>query len=80
MEIWTNGLFPATRHRVVVPAEETLLRTHRQSFVLFSHPEDDVTVEPIHGEAPKSDKYKPINARKHLIQQFLATYQTFVPT
>ena len=30
MEVYTNGLFPSTRHRVVVPAEEVVRRRARQ--------------------------------------------------
>ena len=75
-EVFTNGLFPATRHRVVVPAEEVLRRQARQSFVFFVHPDDETVAQPIHGQQPKDPvKYgSKITARQHLINQFAVTY------
>jgi isopenicillin N synthase-like dioxygenase len=39
MEIYTNGVYPATRHRVVVPEEELIRRQPRQSLVFFLQPD-----------------------------------------
>ena len=76
MEVFTNGVFPATRHRVVVPTEEVRLRHPRQSFVFFVHPDDETVAQPIHGQEPKDvKKYgAKITAKQHLINQFAATY------
>lgn len=75
MEIFTNGLFPATRHRVVVPEAEVLRRQPRQSFVFFIHPNDETLVEPIHGQKPLKSKYNPITAGDHTRRQFSKTYK-----
>lgn len=82
MEIFTNGVFPATRHRVVVPAEEALLKKHRQTFAYFVHSDDEVVAEPIHGEEPSKDKYRPIKSRTHLVQKFMLSFseKDFVPS
>lgn len=47
LESWSNGVYPATKHRVVVPASEVLRRCARQSFVYFVHPDDEVVCGPI---------------------------------
>ena len=46
MEIFTNGLFPATRHRVVVPEKEVIRKQPRQSMVFFIIP--GLTTQEIH--------------------------------
>ena len=74
MEIYTNGVFPATRHRVMVPEEEFSRKRARQSFVFFVNSDDEVTLKPIMGQEPKLDKYKPVNAREHMDKLFEATY------
>lgn len=71
MEIWTNGAFIATSHRVRKVKEE------RYSFPLFFACDYDTVVEPLpelvaHGEAPK---YEPLKAGEHLFAQ---TAQSFV--
>ncbi len=77
MEMFTNGLFPATRHRVVVPATEVDRNKSRQSFAFFNGAHDDCTVEPIHGQEPIKEEYEPINAKKHITQKFKATLDNF---
>eukprot|EP00094_Tigriopus_californicus_P006531 TCALIF_06288-PA protein Name:"Similar to DDB_G0283291 Probable iron/ascorbate oxidoreductase DDB_G0283291 (Dictyostelium discoideum)" AED:0.34 eAED:0.34 QI:0/0.4/0.16/1/0.4/0.5/6/0/328 len=74
-KIFTNGKFPATRHRVVIPEEEIRRRQPRQSFVYFIHPDDSTLVKPILDEEPKLEKYQGINALQHLVNQFSATYR-----
>ncbi len=74
MEIFTNGRYPATRHRVVVPAEEAVRRTYRQSFAFFVNVDDAVTLKPLGGEEPKCDRYRPVNSRKHMDKLLEATY------
>lgn len=73
-EIITNGLFPATRHRVMVPEAEWKKRTSRQSIVLFVHPNNDILIEPLPGfNGPPH--YEPVTALQHLLNRFNATYQ-----
>ncbi len=74
MEIFTNGGYTATRHRVVVPKEELVRRTHRQSFAFFVNVDDAVTLQPLDGEEPKCDRYKPVNSREHMDALLNATY------
>lgn len=71
LEALTGGLFPATRHRVVVPELEIRRRTKRQSIVFFIHPDDAVVCEPLAGPDPR---YPPVTARQHLENRFAATY------
>ena len=74
MEIFTNGVFPATRHRVVVPEEEVLRHQPRQSFIFFVNPDDTTICRPIKGEEPKNEKYRAVNAKDYYTQQVAATY------
>ena len=77
MEIFTNGLYPATRHRVVVPPEETVRRTHRQSLAFFVHVDDAITLRPIgDDQVPASDRYRPVKCASHLDALFKATYRS----
>ena len=72
LEALTGGLFPATRHRVVVPELEWRRSTKRQSIVFFIHPDDAVVCEPLAGADPR---YPPVSARQHLENRFAATYE-----
>ena len=79
MEILTNGQFPATKHRVVIPKEEALRRQPRQSFVFFVNPEDEVKLEPVCClERPdeKTEKYRnvKVNAWQYQKAKFDQTY------
>ncbi len=75
MEIYSDGLFPATRHRVVVPEAEIRRSNARQSFVFFVHPDNDATVEPLINN-PKADKkrYEAVNSAEYTKKQFAKTY------
>ena len=76
METYTNGLFPATKHRVVIPPEEIRRKSPRQSFVFFVHPDDQVVAKPIKGQDPKKEKYATgVTARQHVLNQFASTYK-----
>ena len=75
LEVFSNGRFPATRHRVVIPEAEIRRKKPRQSFVFFIHPDDVTWVEPINGEKPTDKKYEGVNARQHLLNQFAQTYK-----
>ncbi len=74
MEILTNGRYIATRHRVVVPEEEAGREQPRQSFAFFVNVDDDVMLEPVNKEEPKSERYRPVLARKNLDSLLSATY------
>jgi len=75
LEIYSNGLFPATLHRVVIPEEEVLRKKARQSIVFFLHPESDSIVQPLINLENKNTKYEPISAIDHVNKRFAATYQ-----
>ena len=72
LEALTGGLFPATRHRVMVPEQERRRSTKRQSIVFFIHPDDAVVCEPLAGA---DSRYPPVTARQHLENRFAATYE-----
>ena len=74
MEIFTNGRFPATRHRVVVPEEEVTRRRHRQSFPFFVHVDDATLVQPLNSEEPRCERYRPVNSRAHFDALTKAAY------
>ena len=44
MEIWTNGYFLATKHRVLIPDSEIKRRTLRQSIAYFVASDDDYPI------------------------------------
>ena len=73
LENWSDGLFPATLHRVVIPPEEFLRKKARQSIVYFLHPDKDVWVEPLNGST--NPKYTPVNSLDYLNKRFTETYQ-----
>jgi len=71
LEAMTAGKYPATRHRVVVPEQEFMRKTLRQSIAFFVHPDDAIVCEPLSGPDPR---YPPVTARGHLENRFKATY------
>ena len=71
LEAMSGGSYPATRHRVTVPAAELKRNSLRQSIVFFIHPDDSVVCEPVAGPDPQ---YPPITAIQHLLNRFSATY------
>lgn len=78
LEYWTAGLLKSTVHRVVFPAE-TKDGGDRYSVVYFSHPLDDVLLEPVPSplveekiNGSKHDKL--ISAKEHLQSRLAATY------
>ena len=73
LENWSDGLFPATLHRVVIPQEEFLRKKSRQSIVYFLHPDKDVWIEPLNGST--NPKYTPVNSLDYLNKRFTDTYQ-----
>ncbi len=65
MEIFTNGLYAATRHRVVAPEDEAGRGRHRQSIAFFVTSDYSATLRPVLGEEPLLPRYGPVNARRH---------------
>merc|ERR1712106_389521 len=72
LEMWTGGLFPATRHRVIIPEEEVLKSVPRQSIVFFVHPDNEVVVEPVDSDAKN---YSAVVALDYVERRFSETYQ-----
>jgi isopenicillin N synthase-like dioxygenase len=69
MEIWSNGAFVATTHRVRKVAEE------RYSFPLFFNVDYDVLVEPLPQYAREDGTNKlPLRAGEHLYAQSVQTF------
>ena len=58
MQRWTADQLIATKHRVLIPEEEMVKRSCRQSAGFFIHPDDDVMITCLDG----SNKYEPITA------------------
>jgi isopenicillin N synthase-like dioxygenase len=64
LEIWSNGLFPSTRHRVL-PRTNT---TDRYSIAFFMDPDDQVVVEPLTTciEDTDTGRFAPVQVREYL--------------
>ena len=73
-EILSNGLFPATRHRVMVPEAEWKRKTSRQSMVIFVHPNNEALISPL-PDLNGPPRYEPVTALQHLLNRFSATYR-----
>ena len=74
--MYTNGAYPATRHRVVIPEEETVRKQPRQSFVLFLQPDAECVARPIKGEEPRKREYGlGVTSEQHVLNQYAATYK-----
>lgn len=58
-------------HRVLVPEEEIRRKAHRQSVVLFVHPDNDVMVNPLLNQ----DAINGVNALDYLKQRLSASYK-----
>ncbi|XP_076331594.1 putative iron/ascorbate oxidoreductase DDB_G0283291 [Tachypleus tridentatus] len=65
MSIWSNGLYPATFHRLVLNYEAER-RRERSSFVYFFVPDKNVTVEPLHSTIPTI----PLNSSKYIKEKY----------
>jgi len=62
----TNGVLPATTHRVVNPEDRT---SDRYSMPFFVHPNPDTTLECISSCLGDGAKYPPINSHEFLLQR-----------
>merc|ERR1712106_1285171 len=72
LEMWTGGLFPATRHRVIIPEEEVLKSVPRQSIVFFVRPDNEVVVEPVDSDVKD---YSAVVDLDRVQRRFSETYQ-----
>lgn len=70
MQRWTADKLVATKHRVLIPEEEVLLKKGRQSIAFFVHPDDDVIIKCLDG----SGKYEEISSIDYLNMRFAVTY------
>lgn len=68
LEIWSGGKFKSTRHRVVVPDDNT--ESARQSIVYFVHPDNKVMVSCLDG----SNKNVAVNSLEYLLVKYKQTY------
>ena len=64
LEIWSNGLFPSTRHRVLPRTNAT----ERYSIAFFMDPDDQVVVEPLRTCIKDDDnsRFAPVQVREYL--------------
>mmetsp|Transcript_115413 Transcript_115413/g.337488 ORF Transcript_115413/g.337488 Transcript_115413/m.337488 type:complete len:346 (+) Transcript_115413:90-1127(+) len=65
---WTNDVYRATAHRVVVPTAEAAQR-HRYSIAFFVDPDADAVVSAHPSLVPKGErpKYPPVSGREYLL-------------
>lgn len=75
MQRWTNHVFCSTKHRVMIPSDDRIMRS-RYSIAFFCHPNNNVEIACLPGcqslEQPVI--YPPISARDYLISRLQATY------
>ncbi|GJQ14929.1 hypothetical protein GpartN1_g6720.t1 [Galdieria partita] len=73
LEIWTGGLIPSTKHRVVVTPEmkESSIRG-RYSIAFFIHPDDNAIVQPLYGD---KTKYNSVLASDYVTGRFQVSYK-----
>ena len=64
----SNGLFPASRHKVVIPKDRKVAAKPRYSLVFFMQPDNDCVVEPLNGNDKKFGK---TTSAKHLEPIFM---------
>ena len=82
LDSWTNGEFPALRHRVVIPEH---FGRGRHSMAFFVHPDNEIEIEPFDVKIAKPNqetapcrlqkkKRGVITAYQHLQRRFRETY------
>jgi len=70
MQRWTSDKLISTKHRVLLPKDDRVKSTARQSLAFFVHPDDHCVIKCIDG----SDKYPPITSLQYLRDRLNATY------
>ncbi|KAB8334317.1 isopenicillin N synthase family oxygenase [Scytonema tolypothrichoides VB-61278] len=74
MERWTNHVFCSTKHRVMIPNDDTLKQS-RYSVAFFCHPNDNTEIACLKScQRDKSAIYHPILAGEYLLSRLQATY------
>jgi len=69
LEIWSNGTFVSTFHRVRPVGE------HRYSFPLFFNVDYDTVVEPLAHLCPEGARYEALVSGEHLLAQTLQSFR-----
>ncbi len=72
LEVWSNGVFVSTSHRVVPVAEE------RYSFPLFFTVDYETRVEPLPHLARDGTHYEPLVSGEHLLAQTMQSFQYLI--
>ena len=72
LELISGGVYPATRHRVIIPDEVIIRGSSRQSIAFFLHPNKDILCKPLTGQM--DSKYQPVTSTGNLRQR-LHDYQ-----
>ncbi|XP_037035053.1 UPF0676 protein C1494.01-like [Bradysia coprophila] len=76
LEFWSNGYFPATKHRVLIPEAEIKKRIPRQSLAYFHHADNCAIVTPLGAKNPiDKNEYGSINAGDYAQQRLDSTYK-----
>jgi len=76
LEMWTEGVYPATVHRVIIPEEELSRKCARQSIVFFVHPDDQVMISPLNEEKlVDSTQSRFVTALEHVQTRFKQTFK-----
>ncbi|XP_013379800.1 UPF0676 protein C1494.01 isoform X2 [Lingula anatina] len=70
MQRWTADQIKSTKHRVLIPEKELLMRQVRQSIAFFVQPDDNFLITCLDG----SNKYEPVSSLDYLNMRFAATY------
>ena len=70
LEIWSNGLFPATIHKVVIPQDADKANKDRHSFIFFVQPDENCLVEPLIENESSGKSYKKITSGDHIKNMF----------
>jgi len=72
LEIWSNGTFVSTFHRVRAVSE------HRYSFPLFFNVDYDTVVEPLAHLCSEGTRYEPLVSGEHLLAQTVQSFRYLV--
>ena len=74
MQRWTNHVFCSTKHRVVIPMDDTVKQS-RYSIAFFCHPNNDTEIACLPScQGTQPSIYPPISAGDYLLSRLQATY------
>ena len=74
MEAFSNGIYKAPLHRVVIPKDEVVRKKPRQSVIFFVTPDDPTMIQPINDQKPILEKYAPYNVKEFVLKRFALMY------